>query len=58
VWNEDDYVAVRDWLASSREHRAVLFHSAPYPDGVRLYDEFPRQTTFGDTRPRFIRDRP
>jgi hypothetical protein len=54
VWNEQDYLAVREWLALSAQHRAVLFHTAPYPDGIRLFDEFPSQTTFGDTRPRFI----
>ena len=32
----------------------MLFHSAPYPAGVRLFEEFPGQTTFGDTRPRFL----
>ena len=58
VWNQQDYEAVRDWLARSPKHRAVLFHSAPYPDGIRLFDEFPSQTTFGDTRPRFITEPP
>jgi hypothetical protein len=47
---------VRDWLASSREHRAVLFHTAPYPAGYRLFTEFPEQTTFGDPRPVFLTD--
>jgi hypothetical protein len=58
VWNEQDYIAVQEWLARSPDHRAVLFHTAPYPDGVRLFDEFPTQTTFGDTRPRFIVEAP
>lgn len=58
VWNEQDHAAVRDWLARSPKHRAVLFHTAPYPDGIRLFDEFPSQTTFGDTRPRFITEAP
>jgi hypothetical protein len=54
VWTEEDYRPVRDWLAESAEHRAVLFHSAAYPAGYRLFQEFPRQTTFGDPRPRFL----
>jgi hypothetical protein len=58
VWNEEDYAAVREWLARSPEHRAVLFHTAPYPDGIRLFDEFPSQTTFGDPKPRFITEEP
>ena len=56
VETEDDYRPVHDWLARSREHRAVLFHTAPYPAGVRLFDEFPEQTTFGDPRPVFLTD--
>ena len=53
VETEEDYRPVRDWLAASRERRAVLFHSAPYPAGYRLFAEFPGQTTFGDPRPQF-----
>jgi len=56
VWTEEDYGPVRDWLAESPEHRAVLFHSAPYPAGYRLFGEFPDQTTFGDPKPRFLTD--
>jgi len=58
VWNEEDHDAVRAWLDRSPAHRAVLFHTAPYPDGIRLFDEFPSQTTFGDPRPRFITEEP
>ncbi len=54
VWNEDDHRPVRDWLAASPGHRAVLFHTAPYAAGYRLFQEFPRQTTFGDTKPVFL----
>jgi len=53
VETEEDYRPVRDWLAASRDRRAVLFHSAPYPAGYRLFSEFPEQTTFGDPRPEF-----
>lgn len=54
VADAEDAGALREWLAQSTENRAVLFHSAPYPDGERLFRDFPRQTTFGDPRPRFI----
>jgi hypothetical protein len=53
VQTPEDAAPVRAWLAASREHRAVLFHSAPYPAGYALFDEFPTQTTFGDARPVF-----
>jgi len=48
-----DAAPVRAWLAASPRHRAVLFHTAPYPAGHALFDEFPKQTTFGDPRPSF-----
>ena len=58
VWTEEDYRAVRDWLAGSESRRAVLFHSAPYPDGNRFFGEFPGRVTFGDAKPRFLRAEP
>jgi hypothetical protein len=56
VWNEEDAAPVRMWLRASPAHRAVLFHSAPYPAGNALFSEFPKQTTFGDPRPHFLVD--
>ena len=53
VETEKDAAPVRAWLLASTRHRAVLFHTAPYPAGYALFDEFPAQTTFGDPRPRF-----
>lgn len=53
---DEDYEAVKKWLLSSPLNRAVLFHSAPYKPGYRLFAEFPRQVTFGDPRPRFLTD--
>ena len=53
VQTPEDAAPVRAWLRDSPHHRAVLFHTAPYPDGYALFDEFPSQTTFGDARPVF-----
>ena len=53
VETAEDAAPVRAWLAASPRHRAVLFHTAPYPAGYALFDEFPKQTTFGDPKPRF-----
>jgi hypothetical protein len=47
----EDAAPVRAWLRESPAHRAVLFHSASYPEGNALFAEFPKQTTFGDPRP-------
>jgi hypothetical protein len=54
VQTPEDAAPVRAWLAASPTHRAVLFHTAPYPAGYALFDEFPKQTTFGDARPTFL----
>lgn len=48
VASEEEYKAVRWWLNSDKSKRAILFHSAVYPAGYRLFFEFPNQTTFGD----------
>lgn len=48
VSSEEEYKAVRWWLKSDKSKRAILFHSAVYPAGYRLFFEFPGQTTFGD----------
>ncbi len=53
VESPEDAAPVRAWLAASSRHRAVLFHTAPYPAGYALFGEFPAQTTFGDARPVF-----
>lgn len=54
VRTDGDAQPVRAWLAGAPARRAVLFHTAPYPAGYALFDEFPLQTTFGDPRPRFL----
>ena len=48
-----EYDRLREWLRRSPSNRAVLFHSGLYPFAQPLFDEFPRQVTFGDLRPRF-----
>lgn len=48
VFNSDDYQYAHEWLSKDRHRRAILFHSTPYPYGVKLMREFPRQSTFDD----------
>lgn len=48
VWGKNEHDAVYSWLREDRDHRAVLFHSAVYPEGYKLFFEFPQQTSFGD----------
>jgi beta-glucanase (GH16 family) len=51
VYNDSDYEPVARWLKKDPNHRAVLLHSVAYDDGSRLFQEFPKQTTFGDLNP-------
>jgi hypothetical protein len=57
VRTDEDARAVREWLSGASTRRVVLFHTAPYPAGYALFGEFPKQTTFGDPRPRFIAEK-
>ena len=53
VKTKREHDALATWLAEDHANRAILFHTAVYPDGYRLFYEFPRQTSFGDIRPAF-----
>lgn len=50
VKSENEHDAVYSWLKEDKRHRAVLFHTAVYPEGYKLFFEFPQQTSFGDIR--------
>lgn len=54
VWGQQEHDAVAAWLKESAAHRAVLFHSSVYPQGYKLFFEFPSQTSFGDIHPKFV----
>lgn len=45
---KEEHDSVYKWLSEDQDNRAVLFHSAVYPEGYKLFFEFPAQTTFGD----------
>lgn len=53
VYNSDDYEQLKRWLAKNNSRRAILFHSASYPYGQKIFKEFPEQTTFDDVNPKF-----
>lgn len=55
VFNSNDYEILKRWLQESPGNRAILFHSVSYPYGYLLLREFPRQTSFDDPNPRFVR---
>ncbi|MFH0979084.1 MAG: hypothetical protein V1837_07335 [Candidatus Woesearchaeota archaeon] len=53
VYSLEDYLAISSWLREDMHHRAILFHSAPYPFGLIIYEEFRDQTSFDDIHPEF-----
>jgi hypothetical protein len=48
VWGKEEHDSVASWLKEDKDHRAILFHSAIYPEGYRLFFECSQQTSFGD----------
>ena len=54
LFNEDDYLPLEQWLEEDKNHRVILFHSAAYSCGIKLFREFPDQTSFGDINPRLV----
>ena len=53
VYTKKDYDAVKSWLLSDTKRTAILFHSASYPAGMMLFNQFPNQTSFDDPNPVF-----
>lgn len=53
VFDAQDYDAVSKWLDEDKKHKVILFHSAPYPYGQKIFREYPNQTSFGDVNPIF-----
>lgn len=53
ITTRQEYQALREWLAQSIQHRAVLFHSGLYPHAQELFELYSEQVTFGDLRPVF-----
>ncbi|MBI4146101.1 hypothetical protein HY489_02070 [Candidatus Woesearchaeota archaeon] len=54
VFNSADYRAVKDWLDEHGSRRVLLFHSASYPFGRKLLDEYPERSSFDDPNPVFV----
>jgi len=53
VFNSNDYTALKMWLEEDSARHAILFHTASYPYGQKLFNEYPEQTTFDDPNPVF-----
>lgn len=51
VFNRSDYDVVSSWLSESKANKAILFHSASYPFGQKIFNEYPDQTSFDDPNP-------
>jgi hypothetical protein len=46
-----DARVLAEWLKENPQHRAILFHTALYEPGYKLFFDFPKQVTFGDLDP-------
>ncbi|MBS3149057.1 hypothetical protein J4219_09350 [Candidatus Woesearchaeota archaeon] len=55
VFNSDDYAQIKAWLDEDQSRKVFLFHSASYPYGKLLLDEFPDRASFDDPNPVFIK---
>lgn len=55
IYNEQDYYPVKSWLSEDKNNRAILLHSAAYDSGIKIFKEFPKQTSFGDINPQIIK---
>jgi hypothetical protein len=51
VKSKEEHDAMYAWLKENKNNRVILFHTAIYPDGRKLFYEFPAQTSFGDIHP-------
>ncbi|MCK4473698.1 polysaccharide deacetylase family protein [Candidatus Parcubacteria bacterium] len=56
IFNETDYLPLKNWLEENKNHRVILFHSAAYEFGIELFRAYPGQTSFGDINPKFVGD--
>lgn len=52
VFNSQDYNAVKSWLDENPSRKVILFHSASYPYGQKIFREYTR-ATFDDPNPVF-----
>jgi hypothetical protein len=53
VYNENDYLVLKEWVEEDKKNRLILFHSQSYPFGHKLYKEYSQQITFDDISPKF-----
>ncbi len=53
VYNKADYSALAGWLKKDDKRKVILLHSSPYPYGIKLFNDFSNQTSFGDPNPVF-----
>jgi len=56
VFNSNDYDAVKRWLDEDYSRKVILFHSAPYPYGQKIFNEYPTRTSFDDPNPIFLKE--
>jgi hypothetical protein len=53
VFNKSDYEAIKTWLDEDKNRTVILFHSASYPYGQKIFREYLTRTSFDDPNPEF-----
>lgn len=55
IYKESDYTPLKAWMDESAERRLILFHSAAYEFGMKMFKDYPTRVSFGDLYPVFAR---
>ncbi len=55
IYTESDYLPLKAWMEGSADRRLILFHSAAYEFGNKMFAEYPERAGFGDLYPVFAR---
>jgi hypothetical protein len=55
IFSKSDYIPLKAWMDADGKRRLILFHSAGYEYGIRMFRDFPDRTSFGDLKPVFAR---
>lgn len=53
VFNKHDYETIKKWMDENDSRKVILFHSASYPYGQKIFREYANRASFDDPNPVF-----
>jgi len=53
VFNKHDYETIKNWMDEDQARKVILFHSASYPYGQKIFREYQTRSSFDDPNPVF-----